>query len=237
MPQCDKTAVIYSCGLFKINVIMKILVACEESQAVTKELRLLGHEAFSCDLLPCSGGHPEWHLQKSVFDVINDGWDMMIAFPPCTDLAVSGARHFERKIADGSQQKSIQFFMDLINAPIPKIAVENPIGIMSGKYRKPDQIIQPWQFGDKAQKSTCLWLKNLPKLEPTDIVEKGEFFEFISKKGEKKRMPMWYYKALQESKTPEQRRTLRSKTFQGIAKAMATQWTNSSYENLFSNCI
>lgn len=237
MPQCDKTAVIYSCGLFKINVIMKILVACEESQAVTKELRLLGHEAFSCDLLPCSGGHPEWHLQKSVFDVINDGWDMMIAFPPCTDLAVSGARHFERKIADGSQQKSIQFFMDLINAPIPKIAVENPIGIMSGKYRKPDQIIQPWQFGDKAQKSTCLWLKNLPKLEPTDIVEKGEFFEFTSKKGEKKRMPMWYYQALKDAKTPEQRRTLRSKTFKGIAIAMATQWTNSSYENLFSNCI
>jgi hypothetical protein len=205
---------------------MRILIACEESQAVTKELRLLGHEAFSCDLLPCSGGKPEWHLQKNVFDIINDGWDMMIAFPPCTDLAVSGARHFERKIADGSQQKSIQFFMDLINAPIDKIAIENPIGIMSSKYRKPDQIIQPWQFGDKAQKSTCLWLKNLPKLKPTDIVEKGEFFDFISKKGEKKRMPMWYYKALKEAKTPEQRRTLRSKTFQGIAIAMATQWTN-----------
>jgi len=204
---------------------MKILVACEESQAVTKELRLLGHEAFSCDLLPCSGGHPEWHYQKDVFDVISIGWDMMIAFPPCTDLAVSGARHFERKIADGSQQKSIQFFMDLINAPIPKIAIENPIGIMSSKYRKPDQIVQPWQFGDKAQKSTCLWLKNIPELEPTDIVEKGEFFEFTSKKGEKKRMPMWYYKALREAKNPEQRRTLRSKTFQGIAKAMAKQWT------------
>jgi len=204
---------------------MKILVACEESQAVTKELRLLGHEAFSCDLLPCSGGHPEWHYQKDVFDVISIGWDMMIAFPPCTDLAVSGARHFERKIADGSQQKSIQFFMNLINAPIPKIAIENPIGIMSSKYRKPDQIVQPWQFGDKAQKSTCLWLKNIPELEPTDIVEKGEFFEFTSKKGEKKRMPMWYYKALREAKNPEQRRTLRSKTFQGIAKAMAKQWT------------
>lgn len=207
---------------------MKILVACEESQAVTKELRVLGYEAYSCDLLPCSGGHPEWHLQIDVFEVIGNGtqWDMMIAFPPCTDLAVSGARHFERKIADGSQQRSIDFFMKLVNAPIDKIAIENPIGIMSGKYRKPDQIIQPWQFGDKAQKSTCLWLKNLPKLEPTDIVEKGEFFEFTSKKGEKKRMPMWYYKALQEAKTPEQRRTLRSKTFQGIAKAMATQWTS-----------
>lgn len=204
---------------------MRILVACEESQAVTKELRDLGHEAFSCDLLPCSGGHPEWHLQQDVFEVINKGWDMMIAFPPCTDLAVSGARHFERKRADGSQQKSIKFFMDLANAPIEKIALENPIGIMSSEWRKPDQIIQPWQFGDKAQKSTCLWLKNLPKLEHTDIVEKGEFFEFTSKKGEKKRMPMWYYKALQDAKTPEQRRTLRSKTFKGIAEAMANQWT------------
>ena len=204
---------------------MRILVACEESQAVTKELRDLGHEAFSCDLLPCSGGHPEWHLQQDVFEVINKGWDMMIAFPPCTDLAVSGARHFETKRADGSQQKSIKFFMDLANVPIEKIALENPIGIMSSEWRKPDQIIQPWQFGDKAQKSTCLWLKNLPKLEHTDIVEKGEFFEFTSKKGEKKRMPMWYYKALQDAKTPEQRRTLRSKTFKGIAEAMANQWT------------
>lgn len=206
---------------------MRILVACEESQAVTKELRALGHEAYSCDLLPCSGGHPEWHLQKDVFEVIGNGflWDMMIAFPPCTDLAVSGARHFERKIADGSQQRSIDFFMKLVNAPIEKIAIENPIGIMSRIYRKPDQIIQPWHYGDKAQKSTCLWLKNLPNLMATDVVEKGEFFEFVSKKGEKKRMPMWYYKALQEAKTPEQRRTLRSKTFPGIAKAMAYQWT------------
>jgi hypothetical protein len=204
---------------------MKILVACEESQAVTKELRKLGHEAFSCDILSCSGGHPEWHLKQDVFKVIEKGWDMMIAFPPCTDLAVSGARHFERKRVDGTQQKSIKFFMDLANAPIEKIALENPIGIMSTEWRKPDQIIQPWQFGDKAQKSTCLWLKNLPKLKPTNIVEKGEFFEFTSKKGEKKRMPMWYYKALQEAKTPAQRRTLRSKTFKGIAIAMAAQWT------------
>jgi site-specific DNA-cytosine methylase len=203
----------------------RILIACEESQAVTKAFRKLGYEAFSCDLLPCSGGHPEWHYQEDIFEVIKKGWDLMIAFPPCTDLAVSGARHFERKIADGSQQKSIEFFMNIINADVEKIAVENPIGIMSGKYRKPNQIIQPWMFGDKAQKSTCLWLKNLPNLQPTDIVEKGEFFEFTSKKGEKKRMPMWYYKALQEAKTPEQRRTLRSKTFQGIADAMAEQWS------------
>lgn len=206
----------------------RVLVACEESQAVTKAFRKLGIEAFSCDLLPPSGGHPEWHFQEDMFEVIKreKKFDLMIAFPPCTDLAVSGARHFERKIADGSQQKSIDFFMSVINADIERIAVENPIGIMSGKFRKPDQIIQPYMFGDKAQKSTCLWLKNLPKLEPTDIVEKGEFFEFTSKKGLKKRMPMWYYKALQQAKTPEQRRTLRSKTFQGIANAMAKQWSD-----------
>ena len=205
----------------------RILVACEESQAVTKAFRKLGFEAFSCDLLPCSGEHPEWHFKEDMFEVIKrePKFDLMIAFPPCTDLAVSGARHFERKIADGSQAKSIQFFMDVINADVERIAVENPIGIMSRLYKKPNQIIQPYWFGDKAQKSTCLWLKNLPNLTPTDIVEKGEFFEFISKKGEKKRMPMWYYKALQEAKTPEQRRTLRSKTFQGIANQMAEQWS------------
>lgn len=243
--------------------VLKILVGCEESQAVTKELRKLGHEAYSCDLLPASGGHPEWHFQDDILAVvdgwfdsnevtINDNfnlkfdvwsgheeyeyknhrikqvgwnWDVLICFPPCTDLAVSGARHFKRKRADGSQQKSIEFFMSLVNAPVEKIAIENPIGIMSGEYRKPDQIIQPWQFGDKAQKSTCLWLKNLPKLKPTGIVDKGEFYEFTSKKGKKKRMPLWYYEALQKAKTPAERRTLRSKTFKGIAEAMADQWT------------
>lgn len=204
---------------------MKVLVACEESQAVTIELRKLGHEAYSCDLLDCSGGHPEWHIKGSALDQFNKGWDMMIAFPPCTDLAVSGAAHFEKKIANGEQQKSIEFFMKFVNAPIDKICIENPIGIMSDIYRKPDQIIQPYWFGDKAQKSTCLWLKNLNLLEPTNIVEKGEFFEFTSKKGEKKRMPMWYYKALQDAKAPQERRTLRSKTFPGIAKAMANQFT------------
>jgi len=209
---------------------MKILIACEESQAVTKEFRKLGFEAYSCDLLPCSGGHPEWHIQDDVLKVIEqEKWDMMIGFPPCTDLAVSGARHFERKIADGSQQKSIDFFMKIVNAPIEKIAIENPIGIMSKIYRKPDQIIQPWQFGDKAQKSTCLWLKNLPLLHDTNIVDKGEFYEFISNTGKSKRMPMWYYKALQDAKTPEQRRTLRSKTFKGIAEAMANQWSKDKY--------
>jgi hypothetical protein len=205
---------------------MRILVACEESQAVTIQLRKLGHEAFSCDLLPCSGSYPEWHIQGDALEQLNKGWEMLIAFPPCTDLAVSGARHFERKQQDGSQQKSIEFFMKFVNAPIEKIAIENPIGIMSKLYRKPNQIIQPFEFGDKAQKSTCLWLKNLPNLQPTNIVEKGEFKEWIcNKTGKKKKQPLWYYEALINSKTPEQRRTLRSKTFLGIAKAMAEQWT------------
>jgi len=210
---------------------MKILVACEESQAVTKELRKLGHQAFSCDLLPCSGGHPEWHFKQDVFEVIKQGWDMMIAHPPCTFLAVSGARWLYNK--DGSknierwqnQAEALDFVQKLMDAPINKIAIENPISVISSNIRKPEQIIQPWMFGDKAQKSTCLWLKNLPKLEPTDIVDKGEFIEFISKKGVKKKQPKWYFDALKEAKTPEERRTLRSKTFKGIAEAMATQWT------------
>jgi len=206
---------------------MKILVACEESQAVTKELRKLGHEAFSCDILEQSGGYPEWHIKgDAVTEAYSGKYDMMICFTPCTHLAVSGARHFKEKIADGRQQQGIDLFMSFVNAPIEKIAIENPIGIMSTKYRKPNQIIQPWMFGDKAQKSTCLWLKNLPNLTPTDIVDKGEFFEFTSKKGVKKRMAMWYYKALQDAKTPSERSTLRSKTFPGIAKSMANQWTN-----------
>lgn len=210
---------------------MRILVACEESQAITKELRALGHEAFSCDLLPCSGGHPEWHLQQDVFEVIEQGWDMMIAHPPCTYLAVSGARWLYNK--DGSkneerwrnQAEALDFVQRLMDAPIDKIAIENPVSVISSHIRKPDQIVHPWMFGDKASKSTCLWLKNLPKLEPTDIVEKGEFIEFISKKGVKKRQPKWYFDALKEAKTPAERRTLRSKTFKGMAKAIAKQWT------------
>lgn len=203
---------------------LKVLVACEESQAVTKEFRKLGHEAYSCDILPCSGGHPEWHIQGDVTPLLKQDWDLVISFPPCTDLAVSGARHFERKIADGSQQRSVDFFMLFANYQ-GRIVIENPIGIMSRKYRKPNQIVQPWQFGDKAQKSTCLWLNGVPNLKHTEIVEKGEFWEHTRENGKKIRMPMWYYKALQDAKSPEQRRTLRSKTFPGIAKAMAEQWS------------
>ena len=202
---------------------MRVLLACEESQAVCKEFRDLGHEAFSSDILDCSGDYPDWHLKGNVLDIIKLGWDLMIAFPPCTHLAVSGSRHFKNKIEDGRQQQGIDFFMKLVNAPINKIAIENPIGIMSRFYRKPDQIIHPYYFGDSFSKSTCLWLKNLKPLVhikesplfPEEIthVDKGEFVTFSSGK----RMAKWYNKASGNGH-------LRSKTFPGIAKAMAQQW-------------
>lgn len=214
----------------------RVLVACEESQAVTIRLRKLGIEAFSCDIQEESGGYPEWHYQKDIFEVMGLGWDMMIAFPPCTHLTVSGARHFEQKRLDGRQQQGIDFFMAMINAPIKHIAVENPIGIMSNEFRKPDQIIQPYYFGDPFQKTTCLWLKNLPllvyQLEPdlfsqevTATKDKGEFITWIDKNtGKEKKQARWYYDALQNAKTKEERSKLRSKTFPGIADAMANQW-------------
>lgn len=205
---------------------MKILVACEESQAITKEFRALGHEAYSCDILPCSGGHPEWHLQGDVFSFVNQGWDLMVAHPPCTYLSVSGARHMYNK--DGSinqeraknQLEALDFVQKLMDVDIPKIAIENPVSVISSKIRKPDQIIQPWMFGDEATKTTCLWLKNLPHLVPTNIVGKGERTIFKSGKSH----PKWYADALANAKTPAERRTLRSKTFDGIAKAIAEQW-------------
>lgn len=205
---------------------MRILVACEESQAVTKRLRLLGHEAYSCDILECSGGHPEWHIKDDVIPHLRQPWDMVIAFPPCTHLASSGARWFEEKRKDGRQKAAIDFFMACVNANAPRIAVENPVGIMSSVFRKPSQIVQPWQFGDEAQKTTCLWLKRLPPLRPTSIVGKGEFYEFKSKDGKNKRQPMWYFNALRNAKTASERSTIRSKTFPGIADAMARQWTD-----------
>lgn len=184
---------------------MKILVACEESQAVTKELRRLGHEAYSCDLLECSGGHPEWHLQQDVIPLLKEKWDMIIAFPPCTHLAVSGARYFAQKRADGRQQSGIDFFMKFANADCSRIAIENPVGIMSSHWRKPDQIIQPWQFGHGETKATCLWLKGLPLLTPTQIVDGRE-------------QRIW-----KMSPGPDRAKE-RSKTYPGIAKAMAEQW-------------
>lgn len=210
----------------------RVLIACEESQAVCKEFRALGHEAYSADILPCSGGHPEWHIQGDVTKILNDGWDLMIAHPPCTYLAVSGARWLYNK--DGSkneerwrnQEEALDFVALLMDSPIEKIAIENPVSVISTKIRKPNQIVHPYMFGDKASKSTCLWLKNLPNLIPTDIVDKGEFVEWEDKNGKKKRQAKWYLDALSKAKTQEERRTLRSKTFVGIAKAMANQWGN-----------
>ena len=218
---------------------MKVLVACEESQRVCMAFRERGHEAYSCDIQECSGGHPEWHIQGDVIAVLNgrcsfetaDGtthkiegkWDLIIAHPPCTDLAVSGARHFARKRSDGTQQKSIAFFMEFVNADCEKIAIENPICIMSTEYRKPDQIIQPYQFGHHARKSTCLWLKGLPKLIPTDIVDPGE----IDKNGFSRGASLDYATDENGKILPwNDPRTAkaRSKTFPGIAKAMAEQW-------------
>jgi site-specific DNA-cytosine methylase len=194
---------------------MKILIACEYSGAVRDAFVALGHDAMSCDLLPTDVEGP--HYQGDVADIINDGWDMMIGFPPCQHLAVSGARWFKQKRLDGRQQQGIDFFMSLASASIPKIAIENPIGIMSTKYRKPNQIIQPWQFGHEATKSTCLWLKGLPLLKPTQVVGKGE--RHVTKSG--RSLPKWY-----NLPPSENRWKIRSKTFQGIATAMSQQWGN-----------
>lgn len=205
---------------------MRILIACEESQTVCIEMRKYGHEAYSCDVQDCSGGKPEWHIKDDVLKVIKDSWDMMIAFPPCTHLAVSGARHFEQKIKDGRQQQGIDFFMEMINAPIKRIAVENPIGIMSGKFRKPDQIVQPHYWGEPERKPTCLWLKNLPKL--TYCLSDNLFETQTNVKPELittpagDRLSKWHYDSY---KLPnEEKSKMRSKTFQSIANAMGEQW-------------
>ena len=236
---------------------MRVLIACEESQAITKEMRALGHEAYSCDLLPCSGGHPEWHFNCDVFDIIDfrggtlqdgseayvDKWDLMIGHPPCTFLSVSGAQwyyHPEDKDLPTDERRphpkyphrakdredALQFFKALMEADVEKIVLENPVGVISTLYRKPDQIVQPYQFGDEATKTTCLWFKNVDPLVHTKVVGKGEREVFASGKSH----PKWYADAMKNAKTPAERRTLRSKTFPGMAKAMAEQWTNT--ENL-----
>ena len=234
---------------------MNILIACEESQRVCIAFRDKGHNAFSCDILPCSGGHREWHICGDVLPLLNgncvfrtmdgvkhriDGkWDLIIAFPPCTHLAVSGAAWFEKKRADGRQKDGIEFFAKFLNADCDRIAIENPVGIISGDYIpkwfpelavkygfpiKPTQKIHPWMFGDNFSKTTCLWIKGLPALTPL-ITEQPEleWFEWIdSKTGKKKRQPKWFADAWKLS--PEERSKVRSKTFPGIAKAMAEQW-------------
>lgn len=230
-----------------------ILIACEESQTVCKEFRKLGFNAYSCDLLPCSGGYPEWHFQQDMFEIIdNKGgklqngteifiegeWDLMIAHPPCTYLSVSGARwyyHPEDKDLSMNERRphpnfpnrandrkeAIAFFMKIAESRIKRIAIENPIGIISKIWRKPDQIVQPYMFGDEATKTTCLWLKNLPYLTPTKIVSKGERVVLSSGKS----LPKWYSDSFNTNISTEMRRTLRSKTFQGFAEAMAQQWS------------
>jgi hypothetical protein len=232
---------------------MNVLIACEESQSVCKAFRKLGHNAYSCDLLPSSGGHPEWHFNNDVFEIINNkggilengakikikgNWDLMIAHPPCTYLAVSGARWFYHpddknlpvekrrphpRFPDRAKHRdeALEFFIKLYESPIDKIAIENPVGVISSKYRKPDQTVHPWMFGDEASKATCLWLKNLPMLQPTNIVGKGERVVLSSGRT----LPKWYSDSFHTSIPTELRRTLRSKTFQGFADAIAEQWS------------
>ncbi len=197
---------------------MRVLIACEESQAVTKEFRDRGHEAYSCDILPSSGTLPEYHLQQDVVPLLEQDWDLIIAFPPCTHLASSGAAWFAEKRRDGRQQEGIDFFMLFTNLSAPKVVIENPVGIMSSTYRKPDQIIQPWWFGDPFEKRTCLWLKGVEPLVATNPVQPAPRSEYASGRT----MPTWYADAWRLP--PAERSKARSKTFPGIAKAMAEQW-------------
>ena len=220
---------------------MNVLIACEESQRVCTAFREKGHNAFSCDILPCSGGHPEWHIQDDVLNILDgdcifttsDGvdkyitgkWDMIIAFPPCTYLTVTGNRWFNvERYGDKAIQRhkdreeAIKFFMVFANADCDKIAIENPVGIMSTEWRKPNQIVNPSDFGDPFEKKTCLWLKGLPPLEATNIVDVPPRKQFDSGKS----MPAWYADLWHLPK--EERAKQRSKTFPGIAKAMAEQW-------------
>ena len=180
---------------------MRVLVACEFSGVVRDAFSRLGHKAWSCDIIPSQSVGK--HYTGDVLDILDDGWDLMIAHPPCTNLCVSGARWFKDKREE--QQLAIEFFMRLVNAPIARICIENPIGIMSSRYRKPDQIVQPWQFGHGETKATCLWLKGLQKLTPTNIVGGREA-------------------RIHKMAPSEDRGRLRSITYQGIAEAMAEQW-------------
>lgn len=193
---------------------MKILIACEESQEVCKAFRAKGHEAYSCDILPCSGGHPEWHIQGDVLEQLDRGWDLMIAHPPCTYLSNAGACHLfpnkelnEERYKKGLEAK--EFFMKLLNAPIQRICVENPVQSKIFNIIKYSQIIQPYQFGHPMAKKTCLWLKYLPPLQPTKLITDYESTRVAGN---------WYNKGGKE------RQKNRSKTFPGIAKAMAEQW-------------
>jgi hypothetical protein len=215
--------------------IMKALIACEESQEVCKAFRNLGHEAYSCDIQPPSGGRPEWHIQGDVLKELSRSWDIIIAFPPCTYLCSSGMHWTTRGLRDPQlTEDALEFVRAILDAPCDKIALENPVGCISSRIRKPDQIIQPWMFGDDASKKTCLWLKGLPPLQPTSIVEGRRFCcgAEITKicpvcEGLNKPAIRW------DNQTPsgqnklgpsKDRAKLRSKTYPGIAAAMAQQW-------------
>jgi hypothetical protein len=206
---------------------MKVLIACEESQVVCKAFRARGHDAFSCDIQECSGGHPEWHIQDDVLYHLDEGWDLMIAHPPCTFLSTVANRwfterhlnsvlDFERLRRLEARITAIKFVQTLMDAPIEKIAIENPVGVLSSKIRKPDQIIHPYYFGDPHQKQTCLWLKNIPALTYGEF-EKPEPVYYLKSNGK----PITFVESL--GRHP-QRRKLRAKTFPGIANAMAEQW-------------
>lgn len=184
---------------------MKILVACEFSGRVRQAFRIGGHDAWSCDLLAAEDNSPFHYVARVEDCLMREHWDLMIAFPPCTDLCISGARWFKQKQADGRQEFAMRFFMRLATANIKRIAIENPVGIMSTRWRKPDQIIQPWQFGHGETKATCLWLKNLPLLRPTNVVSGRE--------------PRVHRAAPGPDRWKE-----RSRTYPGIADAMAQQW-------------
>lgn len=224
---------------------MKVLVACEESQRVCSAFRARGHEAFSCDILDPSGGHPEWHIKTDVLNILNpnetfhqivfytqdstvhfiDRWDLIIAHPPCTYLTVTGNRWFNiERYGDKARERwklreeAINFFMMFANADCDHIAIENPIGVMSTNWRKPDQIVQPWWFGDPFEKKTCLWLKGLPLLKKTNEVTPEERTQYASGKT----MPAWY--AAAANLPAAERSRIRSQTFPGFAEAMAEQW-------------
>ena len=217
---------------------MYVLIACEESQRSCIEFRKRGFEAYSCDIQPCSGGHPEWHIEGDVLKILNGGsfitanglthfvpkWDLIIAHPPCTYLTVTGNRWFnisrygEKAVQrHKAREEAVNFFMEFVKCNCQRVAIENPIGFMSTAYRKPTQIIHPYMFGDPARKATCLWLKGLPKLTPTDIVEP----EIIHYKNGKGTDNPWHMETMKLP--PAERAKERSKTFPGIAKAMATQ--------------
>lgn len=199
---------------------MKILCACEESQAVTLALRELGHEAYSCDIKPCSGGFPEFHLMCDVIPLLSEFWDMIIAFPPCTYLSFAGNRYLSQPGRLEKRLAAAEFFMKFVNAPCEHIAIENPVGYMNSVYRRPDQIIHPYYFGDPFMKRTCLWLKNLPQLYPTNTLKRPEPV-YVQSNGKKR---YWV-----ETVSSSDRQSIRSKTFPGIAAAMAFQWTHNFY--------